>query len=164
MVNKNLFREDLFYRINVFPVHIPPLRSRTSDIPVLARHFIEKIKADTGKDISEISADAMMMIKKYHWPGNVRQLENAIEHAFVTATGNTISIFDLPKQIREGVFTEEPEKYTSLKSQKVQEKERILAALRQTNWNRTKASKLMGISRVTLWKRIKEYDLLSEKD
>ncbi len=94
------FREDLFYRINVIPVFMPPLRERPNDIPLLANHFLSRMAAEQGKDLRELSADVMRKILDYSWPGNVRELENSIEHAVVLAKGNRIEAADLPAAIR----------------------------------------------------------------
>ncbi len=163
LVNRNLFREDLFYRINVFPINVPPLRSRTSDVTLLVGHFLEKIRKDTGRPISGISADCMTLLRRFPWPGNVRQLENAIEHAFVTSRGETISVFDLPQEIRDRIVLESETPQNQVRTPSIRQKDRILAALRQSDWNRTKASRILGISRVTLWKRIKELGLIDEQ-
>jgi transcriptional regulator with PAS, ATPase and Fis domain len=163
LVNRGLFREDLFYRINVFPIHLPALRLRVTDIVPLVRHFVTKIRKSTNKKIESISQDALLLLQRYSWPGNVRQLENAIEHAFVTARVQIISIFDLPADIREGVFQPGKENSEAIPLQRESERERILAALRKTGWNRTRAAKIVGISRVTLWKRIKELGLRQEE-
>ncbi|MEZ4551209.1 MAG: sigma 54-interacting transcriptional regulator [Desulfobacterales bacterium] len=101
LVEQGRFREDLYYRLKVFPIHIPPLRNRKEDIPLLTRHFITQFNQKTGKSIKDLTSDALRVFMDYHWPGNVRELENAIEHAFVLCTNEHISIFDLPIEIRQ---------------------------------------------------------------
>ena len=97
LVSKGLFREDLFYRLNVFPVHTPSLRDRMNDIPLLAEYFIAKFNSATGKHIKGLTEDAYRIMMDYNWPGNVRELENSIEHAFVVCNKKMIDIFDLPR-------------------------------------------------------------------
>jgi PAS domain S-box-containing protein len=99
-VSQGAFREDLYYRINVFPVHMPPLRERREDIPLLCDHFVREGSERTGKRVDGFGEDALRLLMDYLWPGNVRELENAVEHAFVTAKGPTLGVIDLPAEIR----------------------------------------------------------------
>src|SRR6056297_1072768 len=101
LVRQGRFREDLYYRLKVFPITLPPLRRRREDIPFLANHFVDEFNKKTGKSIQGLSTDAMRLLMEYHWPGNVRELENAIEHAFVLCRDGQIGIFDLPVEIRQ---------------------------------------------------------------
>lgn len=100
LVKEGLFREDLYYRLKVFPINVPPLKSRKEDTPLLTHHFIGQLNHKTGKNIRSVSPAAMQKIMDYHWPGNVRELENAIEHAFVLCNSNTIDLPHLPMEIR----------------------------------------------------------------
>ncbi|MFW5802997.1 MAG: sigma-54 interaction domain-containing protein [Verrucomicrobiota bacterium] len=100
-VRQGEFREDLYYRLRVFPITMPPLRERIDDVPLLVRHFIQKFRKSTGKPIEELDHEAMRAVMDYCWPGNVRELENAIEHAFVTCQTTAIGLFDLPQELRQ---------------------------------------------------------------
>ncbi|MHC4781103.1 MAG: sigma-54 interaction domain-containing protein, partial [Planctomycetota bacterium] len=157
LVQQGLFREDLFFRIHVFPIQLPPLRERRGDVPLLVEHFIEKYVQATGKKVKSISKTAMKHLMEYSWPGNVRQLENAVEHAFVTVPGTSISEFDLPPEIRGECAA--PGDPSSAGESESEEREEIVKALDDSRWNRTAAAKRLGISRVTLWKRMKKHHI-----
>lgn len=151
------FREDLFYRINVIPIKIPSLRDRKEDIPLLLSHYLEKINIINKKDIKRISPAAMELIESHHWPGNVRQLINAIEYATMTSKGDTIDISDLPEYIfqRAGQSCENKRDFKN--------RDQIISTLSKFNWNRTMAAKHLGISRVTLWKLMKELKIIGKR-
>jgi two-component system response regulator HydG len=159
--NKNLleqvrngqFREDLFYRLNVIPIQVPPLRGRTNDIPVLARHFLRVFAARQKKEVREFSTEAMRALLGYSWPGNVRELENTIEHAVVLAKGNIIEALDLPGTIMGGA--PEPTNKTIMDN----EARLLREVLIECNWNKTEAAVRLGISRSTLYEKIKKYQL-----
>ncbi len=181
MVARGEFRQDLYYRINVVMIQLPPLRERTSDIPVLASHFLEQKVKDLGRQVTGFSPEAMAMLKAYRFPGNVRELENIIERAVVLTRGQRIEVEDLPPQVVEGpagkVRTQMSEvshhelstqhaalstSYTGLplaKALEEPEKQIILAALEANAWNRQKTADVLGINRTTLYKKIKQYDL-----
>ncbi len=150
------FREDLFYRINVIPIHVPPLRERTQDVPLLVSHHLERINQINNKAIHHISPKALEAIECYPWPGNVRQLINMIEYATMTANGDSIELSDLPEYIfrKEGTDT-----VAGRRGKDRVTKERIDAALRRFKGSRTLSAQYLGISRVTLWKLIKEFNL-----
>jgi two-component system response regulator HydG len=145
------FREDLFYRVNSIFINVPPLRDRVEDIPIIAFHYLKKISIVNNKDIRRISPHAVEVIKNYGWPGNVRQLINALEHSAITCRGDTIEVSDLPDY----VFTDRKEETNG----KQGDLEGIKAALAMSKGNKTLAAKHLGISRVTLWKRLKELKL-----
>lgn len=157
MVSKGLFREDLFYRINVIPIKVSPLRERKDDIPLLLSHYLEKINIITGKNIKRISAAAMEALESYHWPGNVRQLINAVEYASMTSRGSSIDISDLPEYI----FAKS--KPTDKNEKDFRKAEQVILALERFNWNRTQAAKHLGISRVTLWKLMNKFRIKVKK-
>lgn len=157
MVAKGQFREDLYYRINVIPIKISPLRERKEDIPLLLSHYIEKINIMSGRKIKRISPAAMEALQTYHWPGNVRQLINAVEYALMTSKGDTIDISDLPEYI----FKES--NLTNKDKRDYRKAEQIISALERFNWNRTHAAKHLSISRITLWKLMKEYKISEKK-
>ena len=151
-VEKGNFREDLYYRINVFTIDVPPLRERKEDIPLLVHHFINKYRATIRKNITEIDDAAMSYLRAYHWPGNVRELENAIERAMVVGKPPKIVLEDLPIRC---IKEEKPES----ESLKAVEKAHILNVLRRTNWNISRAAQILQIDRVTLYNKIKRYGL-----
>jgi two-component system NtrC family response regulator len=156
MVKGGEFREDLFYRLNVIPITLPPLRERRGDIKLLAQHFLSRFSTD-----KELSADSQKLLDDYHWPGNVRELQNTIERATILSRGKIIGPEDLPAEIRQGVSLSSdairlPAEGVAL--EKV-ERELITQALERTGGNRTKAAELLGISRHTLLYRIEKYGL-----
>ncbi len=164
MVQKGTFREDLFYRINVIPLTIPPVRERTSDIPLLAESFFRKLQLKSGKNIQNISSQAMELLMRYSWPGNVRELRSSFEYAFVTCQGTAIEPEDLPPVIlqdKPAVAKEQPvipAPRTELTGNE-RRKQELLDAMEQTGGNQTKAAKILGVSRVTVWNRMKRYGL-----
>jgi len=152
LVAQNKFREDLFYRVNSILIQTPPLRENVEDIPMLAFHYLKKISVINNKDIRSISPQAMEIMGNYSWPGNVRQLINALEHSAITCKGDTIEVSDLPDYIFHNKKMEDLEG-----SGNRIDKEKIRSALSMYKGNRTLAAKHLGISRVTLWKKIKEF-------
>jgi len=146
------FREDLFYRINVIPIQTPPLRERPEDLPVLISHFLQRINMVNRKRIENLSPAAMEAFESFRWPGNVRQVINALEYAAITCKGDSIELADLPEYLLKRGSASEP----FLPAKHNRDKERIILALRKFNGNRTMAARHLGISRVTLWKIIKE--------
>lgn len=148
LVTSEVFREDLLYRINSILIRVPPLRDRAEDIPVITFHYLKKIAHINSKDIRRISPEALDIITNYRWPGNVRQLINALEHSAITCKSETVEVSDLP----EYVFLE--------KKAEVQDKsldrDKLVSALAQFKGNRTLTAKHLGISRVTLWKKLKD--------
>ena len=148
-------REDFFYRIRVFEITLPPLRDRREDLPLLVHHFIAEGSRVHHRSVKDIARDAMQHIMQYSWPGNVRELKNAIEHAFVTVSGECLTLLDLPPEIRHSE-SKPPSTSSSqtLNPQEKAEQEHILDALQKTNGQKMEAAKLLGISRVTLWKKI----------
>jgi PAS domain S-box-containing protein len=149
------FRQDLFYRLNVVRIALPPLRSRTDDVPLLVNHFIVHFNALQGRRIQGISERAMATLIRYYYPGNVRELGNAIEHAFVVCAGNTIRLEDLPAHIRGQsmipVVTAVAGPLESAEATAIRE------ALTRHSGNRTRAAKDLGISRNTLWRKMKKH-------
>ncbi len=154
-VEDGTFREDLYYRINVFTIFLPPLRERRSDIPLLAQHFINKYAASMNKPIKEISSEAMDLLIQHDWPGNVRELENAIERAMVVGKPPIINRGDLPFQL---AFSEKEGK-GNVDSLSAIEKKHISYVLAKTNWNISRAAQSLEIDRVTLYNKIKKYQL-----
>ncbi len=162
-VKAGRFREDLFYRINVLPVHVPPLRDRRDDIPLLIDHFIERNNRRLGTDIRGMTPEARKLMMTYGWPGNVRELENTIERAMVLADEDTLGETDLPDRIhqaRDPIRMQLASGELSIKkTQRVIEEVLIRRALTQTKGNRTRAAQLLEISHRALLYKIKDYDV-----
>ena len=164
-VNEGRFREDLFYRLNVLPIHIPPLRERKEDIPLLIQHFIGKYNQAMNKHVGNIDHEAMERLMSYKWYGNVRELENTIERAIVLSEKDNIGPENLPSEIRD-VKEESPvetlpeEEQSIKKASKALEINLIKKALRKTKGNHTQAAKLLEISHRALLYKIKEYDIV----
>jgi DNA-binding NtrC family response regulator len=157
-VAEGKFRDDLFYRLNVIEIRIPPLRERREDIPLLARHFIERLSHELGKDIGEISEGGLKILMDYNWPGNVRELENAVERAMVTCRGHELSEEDfsfLAQNYTAGKAWEVPAGMT------LQEMEKLLIAstIQRTGGNIKESAAMLGIDRSTLYEKIKRYEI-----
>jgi len=163
LVKKGAFREDLFYRINVVKLTLPPLRNRKEDIPLLADHFLRRFNKLNGKDIEGISREAVSILMAYDFPGNVRELENIIEHATVLCNEVHISIRHLPDYLQPTPPAPEAEFSGPEASKKMQwedlERKFILQALRENNWNRKATAQGLGIGRQTLWRKIKHLNI-----
>jgi PAS domain S-box-containing protein len=155
------FRQDLYYRLNVVRVNIPPLKARRKDIPLLVDHFIDKFNALQGRRITGISQEALRLLGEHDYPGNVRELENAIEHAFVICGGNIIRAADLPPNLRGQDLTGMNGKSTGPSPKPLEEAEAaaIRAELDRWQGNRTKAAAELGIARNTLWRKMKRYGI-----
>ena len=163
MVTEGEFREDLFYRLNVLPVEVPPLRERSEDIPLLCQHFIQQLNETLHRRVKEIAPAAMVSLLQHSWPGNVRELENAIERAMVLSEGDILDE-DSFSYASLGIMGSSPSSFNfeghSLKiAQKNLEKEMIVKALKATDGNRTQAAKLLEISHPSLLSKIKIYQI-----
>jgi len=177
MVSEGRFRQDLYYRINVVKIEVPPLRERTSDIPLLVDRFIERFGAEHGKAMAGISESAMDALRRYAFPGNVRELQNVVERAVVLSRSPTIGVDDLPAHIAEPASgapapfadptsgsnaTDDDAPWVPIPlSEAMEEPERriLLKALRANNWNRQSTADQLNINRTTLYKKMKQYDL-----
>jgi len=159
-MKKSEFREDLYYRISVFPIKLPPLRERREDIPLLAAHFLNKFNQHEGKQIEGISPDALDLMMAYNWPGNVRELENAMERAVVLAAGNEILAKDLPAAVRSLGEKRIYESDNTLASwiEKLEE-EALRQALLECEGNISATAKKLGIGRATIYRKAKKYGL-----
>ncbi|MGE5351693.1 MAG: sigma-54-dependent transcriptional regulator [Acidobacteriota bacterium] len=153
LLKEGKFREDLYYRLNVFTIFLPPLRERREDIPVLAYYFMNKFNGAMNKNIKNISNEAMDFLVNYSWPGNVRELENAIERALVVGRGDSIKIEDLPFHVTPNNRIED-DGDNSLESM---EKRHIMNVLEMNNWNISKSAEALQIDRVTLYNKINKY-------
>ena len=156
LVEKGIFRSDLYYRINVLPIELPPLRKRPEDIPLLAESFFRHLQLKSNKPISGISPEAMRTLVQYPWPGNIRELKSAFAYAFVTCTEGHIEPSHLPPDL---TLTTVP--YPAIASTEDQQKQALIEALAQAKGNKSLAAKLLGVSRVTVWNRIHRYGLLN---
>ena len=174
------FRKDLFYRLSVFPINLPPLRERPEDIHILVFHFLELYKQKTGRFVSGISKEALRAMVNYDWLGNVRELENAIERAVIIASGRQIELDDLPEAISKKAFENQAQarheraiaanegRAINLEidfpaSMEEIEKKAIEMALDYTNGDKSRASKLLNIGRKTLYRKLEQYEP-NEKD
>ena len=158
LMREGRFREDLYYRLKVFPIHVPPLRERKEDIPLLVEHLIAQLNERTGKAITGLEADAMRALMDYCWPGNVRELENAIEHAFVTCPGGEIGLFDLPVEVRKAELSRETcaeRQATGSRPARGTTREELLALLEECDWNKAEVARRLGVDRTTVWRRMK---------
>ncbi len=170
LVAEGRFREDLFYRLNVFPLHVPSLRERTTDIMPLVEHFLDWFNRETGKAINQLSADVRRILMDFCWPGNVRQLENAIEHAFVTCQGPEIGLFDLPVEIRMMELRREicdqagqsptgaAPKCGGKPAVRVRTKEELSALLTACGDNKAEVARRAGVDRTTVWRWMKRLE------
>jgi len=160
LVREGKFKEELFYRLNVFPIRIPPLRDRKEDIPALVEHFVRKYNKVLGTSISGVTEEAMELLEGYNWPGNVRELENVVQNAMLMAEGSFIRPENLPPRLR-GVPGEEAEEGEMSLSEIVESIERrvIQRVLREEGGNKTKAARRLGISRQTLINKMAAYGI-----
>lgn len=165
-VDEGKFREDLYYRLNVIPVKMPPLRERKTDIPLLAAHFMERLNIRNGMELKEFSAEAMEKMAAYDWPGNVRELENLVERVAVLVESGIVKVVDLPDRIR-GIEPEDiPEQPLFFgggldfgEAVERHQKALILRALNETNWVKAKAAALLNMKRTTLVEKIKKMNI-----
>jgi DNA-binding NtrC family response regulator len=153
MVDIGEFREDLYYRLNVVNIHIPPLRDRTEDIPLLVDHFIKKYCTSMNKPLVNIDRAALKKLEAYSFPGNIRELENMIERAIVIGSGKNIHLRDLPLEKND----------PDIQAESLNEIEKIFIqqVLDKYNWNISRSARALKIDRVTLYNKIKKYDLKS---
>jgi DNA-binding NtrC family response regulator len=151
-VRKGEFREDLYYRLKVVEVAMPPLRENREDIPLLVDHFIQKFNKEQNREITALSSEVMKIFMEYSWQGNIRELEHTIEHAFVLCQRNTITVDSLPKDLREHAAAETD----FCGKDEFEDAQAIIRALDRTGWNKSKAARLLGISRPTIYRKIKD--------
>ncbi|MDP2752001.1 MAG: sigma-54 dependent transcriptional regulator [Rhodocyclaceae bacterium] len=162
MVKTGEFRQDLYFRLNVVNLHIPSLARRKEDVPLLAYHFLKKCAARMGKNVTEISAETLQILKTYDFPGNVRELENIIERGIAIATGNSIEAASLPDDLRDLAIRTFRKKEGRLPSLEEQERDYIRWVLQEAAGNQTLAAQILGIDRVSLWRKLKRYQLEME--
>jgi two-component system, NtrC family, response regulator HydG len=155
LVAAGRFREDLYYRVKVVEIALPSLAEKCEDIPILTGHFLERFNKKYKKQIKGISPEVLEKFMRHPWPGNIRELEHAIEHAFVLCRDQTITLNHLPPDLT-GTLPPKPSK-ADVKPQN--ELEKINAALEQVDWNKAKAARLLGVSRQTLYRKVEEYGI-----
>jgi two-component system response regulator HydG len=157
LVSDGKFREDLYYRINVFSITVPPLRERREDIGILLDHFLEKFSRSMNKPLEGFSEEASRQLERYDWPGNVRELQNAVERAVIVARGPRVEASDLSVQPSAAPPADGEKSLASM------EKSHIASVLEETGWNISRAAKLLRIDRVTLYNKLKKYGLRKEE-
>lgn len=158
-VSRGDFREDLYYRLKVVEVIMPPLRERKEDIPLLVNHFLNKFNKKLNKEIVAVSADVQKIFMDYFWPGNVRELEHTLEHAFIICRQNTITMDCLPLALKDFIGT----KLYALGDPGADESHTILHALEKSSWNKARAARLLGMSRRTIYRKIEEFKLKRQR-
>jgi two-component system, NtrC family, response regulator HydG len=162
LIRQGIFREDLYFRINVFPLFCPPLSHRREDIPLIAQSFIRRHGVNSGKKILGLTPEALEVLTDYAWPGNVRELRNAIEYAFVLCQSGGIGVQHLPhKIVNESI---EPQAACNLDPACTQDRAQLIDVLEQAGGNQSKAARMLGVSRVTVWKRMKKWGIDIKQD
>jgi len=175
LIRQGRFREDLYYRLNVISIPVPPLRQRTEDIVELATHFLRLYAQRCNKAVNQIDDDALLLLKAYSWPGNVRQLENVIERAVVVVEGPLVTVQDLPPELQNGsdngtageaVLKPRPPGLTPVNGARAEreewnrrERERLVRALAAADGNKAEAARALGLARSTLLSRLKKHGL-----
>lgn len=162
LVKEGRFRDDLYYRLKVVAVDLPPLRERRNDIPLLVEHFMEKLNREMGKKILGGTKETMAALMSYPWPGNIRELENAIEHAFVLCKGRWLTLEDLPPEIAKSEGSDStviPEAPANEDAERL----RILDTLKAAGGRPTETARQLGISRTTLWRKLKKYRIIPDE-
>src|SRR5207253_7537452 len=164
------FREDLYYRLNVITLRVPPLRERREDVPELAEHFLRLYAARCGRAVTQIDDDTLAALKGFAWPGNIRQLENVIEHAVVVADGPVVTLKDLPPELWPGAEGDDADSGEAgmpaaggVQAERAErdrrEREQLVRALAATGGNKAEAARLLGLHRSTLVSRLKKHGL-----
>lgn len=158
MVRSGNFREDLYYRLNVVQLTLPPLRDRREDIPAMLDHFLSRFNMKLNKNITAISEDVKRVFMSYSWPGNIRELQNALEFAIVLCHGSTITIKDLPPE-----FIDNNKAVLDTTDKNEDERQTIIQALKKTDWNKAKAARFLGIDRKTIYTKITKYNIVEDR-
>ncbi|MFH1985182.1 MAG: sigma 54-interacting transcriptional regulator [Pseudomonadota bacterium] len=158
LIGEKKFREDLYFRINVIPIHLPPLRERTDDIPLLVNAFVKQLSTMTEKDIHGLTKEALQYLMAYRWPGNIRELKSALEYAFAIAENGPLTADHLPPYVltgRPAVWGLDTQKSPQASS----ERQALIDALKQTAGNQSQAARILGVNRVTVWNRMRKYGI-----
>jgi DNA-binding NtrC family response regulator len=159
LVSEGKFRDDLFYRLSVVTVDLPPLRERRDDIPLLVKSFLDEFSRENGKQVRELTTEALNLLQAYDWPGNVRELRNAVEQMVVLARADRLTVRDVPPSIRGGADLTKINVVRAGMTVEDAERQLIVQALKETDGNRTRAAQRIGISRRTLHRKLKEYGI-----
>jgi transcriptional regulator with PAS, ATPase and Fis domain len=162
LVREKRFREDLFYRLNVMRLELPPLKERRGDIPLLISNFVKQYNITKGSAVSRIAEDAMDILLNYHYPGNIRELENIIEHAGVLCQGELIERRHLPMYLQATLGRAEAQigaQPDVVAARDQRERELIVEVLKEHRWHRQKAAQALGMDRTTLWRKMKKYNI-----
>jgi PAS domain S-box-containing protein len=163
LMREGKFREDLYYRIKVVEIHLPPLRERKEDIPLLAEHFVEKLNIKLQKNIEGVSQDVIKRFMSYSWPGNIREMEHTIEHALILCHKSVVTLEDLPPDMLQQADAGGQALALGSPRQKysagADERQAIIEALAKAGWNKSKAARLLGISRRTIYRKMEEYGI-----
>lgn len=163
LVSDGSFRQDLYFRLNVVNLHLPPLSGRKEDIPLLAHHFLLKHSALMHKEVREVSPEALELLKAYGFPGNVRELENIIERGVAIASGSAVTAAHLPDDLRDLSIRTFRRKDGRIPTLEEQERDYILWVLQEVGGNQTQAAQMLGIDRVSLWRKLKRFDAVQEE-
>jgi DNA-binding NtrC family response regulator len=160
------FRQDLYYRVNVINIELPPLRERITDIPLLAERFLNEVREDATKDVTGFSDEAMAVLQHYAWPGNVRELQNVVERAVLLGKGPIVTVADIPEHLLAGAAIQTPSVTGQTLKEALAGPERqiILGVLRANHWNRNVTAETLGINRTTLYKKMKRLGLEDPTD
>jgi transcriptional regulator with GAF, ATPase, and Fis domain len=159
LIEQKRFREDLYFRINVIPIHLPPLRKRKEDIPLLVNTFIDRLEIRTGKPIRGLTREALNRFMDYRWPGNVREMKSALEYAFTVADKDTIDIDHLPPHMLPQVLPAVPASEGAVHESGRTERRQLIDALHSAGGNQSQAARMLGINRVTVWNRMRKYGI-----
>jgi DNA-binding NtrC family response regulator len=163
-VAEGRFRQDLFYRISVVPIHLPPLRERVADVPLLAQHFLKRFSQENQKTVDEIDDATMTILQSHAWPGNIRELENVVERGVILARGEVLMPGDLPPELTKSAPAPTGSRTLPLKrALEIPEREIIERTLRGQNWNRQKTAQALDINRTTLFNKMRKYGLLAHR-
>lgn len=161
LIQQGLFREDLYFRLNLVEIKIPPLRERKEDIPALIYYFIEKLSKEYGKEIKGVTNEALLVLTNYNWPGNIRELKNIIERAIILATGPYITLNEIPERIK-GTQKKEKVKKSLKDALEEFEKNLLMNTLKEYNYNKEEVAEVLGIDLATLYRKLKKYQLYPE--
>jgi transcriptional regulator with PAS, ATPase and Fis domain len=164
LVKQGKFRLDLYYRVNVINLEIPPLRERIADIPLLAKHFLDEVCAESNRKVAGFTDDAIAALQRYSWPGNVRELQNCVERAVLLGKGDAIGVDDLPSTLAafQAVHVDAVGARTLKQALRGPERQMILNVLEEHNWNRQESAAALGMNRTTLYKKMKKLGLMTE--
>ncbi|MDL1973712.1 MAG: sigma-54 dependent transcriptional regulator [Deltaproteobacteria bacterium] len=158
-VERGTFNEELFYMLNVINIHLPSLRQRKDDIPLLVDYFMERLNMEINRNVKRTTSDTMQLLMDYSWPGNVKELENTIQHAYLLTKGEVVERDSLPSRILNEVLTEQDEGVTSFEEN---EKRFLMKTLQECNWNKLQLAKRLNVSRSTLYAKFKKYNLTTK--